>query len=311
MSEREAIASTQARTPGGSEAPPGAADPFAVPHAPLAEVPDDAADTRGRHLRALVGSPLVLIVTAIAAGGALLAAGTQAGFGIGTAAAGIVLLLALLIVWLVASGRAKDDFFNAYAEGRGLTRSNGRTSLPAVTPLLRRGDERYAQEAFSGSLPGDLEGRLAHFTYEEESRDSDGNRTTTYYHFTVVVSELPETAEFIGELALQRRAGFRFMDSAEDVFRKRQRVELESVDADRRYEIFIGERDEMNRARQVFTPTFTVWVAEHCPEGIACELVAGTLVVNVKGHKKTAQELDELCEAAAAIAKRFREEATE
>ena len=96
---------------------------------------------------------------------------------------------------------------------------------------------------------------------------------------------------FLSELALQRRFGFRFMDSAEDAFRSRQRVEVESELADKKFEIFTGKNDEMNWARQVFTPTFIVWLGEEAHEGLAFELSAGALVVNIKGHLKTAHEL--------------------
>ena len=67
----------------------------------------------------------------------------------------------------------------------------------------------------------------------------------------------------------------------------------------------------MNRARQVFSPTFVVWLGEDAHDGIAFELVAGALVVNVRGHKKEAEELDAFCEAAAVIARRLHEEAVE
>jgi hypothetical protein len=241
----------------------------------------------------------------------LLAVGTQAGFGLGAAGAGVVLVIALVIVWLIATNRAAGDFFNAYAAGRGLTRIGERSSLPPVTPLLQKGDRRYTEELFNGRLPGGVVGSLALYTYEETSTDSKGNRQTTYYHFTVAVTQLPETAPFLSELALQRRFGFRFLDSAEDVFRARQRVEVESELADKRFEIFTGKHDDMNRARQVFTPTFIVWLGEEAHEGIAFELSAGALVVNIKGHKKTAHELDAFCEGAAVIARRLLDEAIE
>ena len=304
----------------GSTPPPGAEELAAagVPEgglqaapAPVTEVPDDAKDTRGKHLAALLRNVLVLGLTWTIAIVTLIAVGTQVGFGIGAAGAAVVLLLAFLIVWLIASNRAASDFFNAYAQGRGLTRVSGRSSLPPVTPLLQKGERRYTQELFNGTLPGGLVGSLALYTFEEQSTDSKGNRETTYYHFTVAVTQLPETAPFLSELALQRRFGFRFLDSAEDVFRSRQRVEVESELADKKFEIFTGRGDELNRARQVFTPTFIVWLGEEAHEGLAFELSAGALVVNIKGHKKTAHELDEFCEGAAVIARRLHEEAAE
>ena len=59
------------------------------------------------------------------------------------------------------------------------------------------------------------------------------NKQTTYIHFTIAVTELPDTADYIGEIYCQRRVGFRFMDWMEDVFRKRQRVEQESEAVDK------------------------------------------------------------------------------
>lgn len=312
MSEQTGPDAAAAPAAEASEAPPGA-DVLDVPlpEPPAASVPDDAKDTRGKHFRSLLGSGWVMGITGLLAIGAFVAGASQGYAAAGAGGAGVVLLLALLVVFLIARSRAADDFFTAYAQGRGLQRLSGKSPLPPVTPLLRRGDDRYAQECFSGGLPGGLQGQLAHYTYEDQSTDSNGNRQTTYYHFTVAITQLPETAPFMSEMALQRRSGFRFMDSAEDVFRKRKRVELESVEADRKYEIFIGQNDDMVRARRIFSPTFVVWLADHAPEGTACELHAGAFVLNVKGHKRTAHELDEFCMAASAIARRMHEEATE
>ena len=142
-------------------------------------------------------------------------------------------------------------------------------------------------------------------------RDSDGNKQTSYFHFTVAMTNLPPSAPLIRELFCQRRFGFKFLDSAEDVFRKRQRVEQESAAVDERYEIFISEDDDMTVARQVLSPSFLVWLADHSPEKFAFELVAGALVCNVNGHEKSATELDMLCSAASAVARRVHEEALE
>lgn len=284
---------------------------FVGPEAPP-KLPTSTTETRGRHFKELIGSPVTIALLAVMAiGVGVIAVAAGATGGIAAIAAVVAVLIGVLIVFSMASSRAKGDFYTAYADGRGLSRSNGRTNLPPVTALLRKGDKRYAEESFNGSLAGGLQGQLALYTYEEETRDSDGNKQTTYVHFTVALTNLPETAPLISELAMQRRSGFRFMDGAEDKFRKRQRVELESVDADKHYEIFIGEHDSMNVARQIFSPTFIVWMVDNAPEEAAFELSAGALCVNVKGHKDTADELDQFCVAASAIAKRLHEEAIE
>jgi hypothetical protein len=301
-------------SPESTSQPPPGAEP-AIPELPeppdLPPVPDDADDTRGRHLHRLFRHPLTLIGGGILILAVFLAAGIGVGWGVGAAGAGATLLIVVLTVWLIASSAAREDFFRAYAEGRGLSRIDGKSNLPPVTPLLRKGDRRYAEQRFNGVLPGGLDGSLCLYTYEETSTDSDGNRQTTYVHYTIAITQLPATAPFIQELFCQRRFGFRFMDSMEDVFRKRQRVEHESEAVDKKFEIFTGANDDMSRARQILSPTFLVWLESHSPEAYAFELVAGSLVCNVKGHKKSAAELDILCTASAAVARRMQDEAAE
>lgn len=297
-----------------SEPPPGAA-PTEYGSPPPAEtlppVPDDADDTRGAHFKALIGHPTVLIAAGIVALVAFVAAALAGSPLLGLAAVAAIVLLAVIIVFAVANSRAREDFFRAYAEGRGLERVGTRTDLPPLTPLLQKGDRRYAEQRFNGTLPGGLDGSLCLYTYEEEYTDSEGDRQTTYVRFTLALADLPETAPFMRELFCQRRVGFRFMDSTEDIFRRRQRVEHESEEVDKRFEVFIGEGDDLNRARQVLSPQFLVWLADHSPEAFAFELSAGSLVCNVKGHKTSAAELDLFCEAAAAVAARLHGEATE
>jgi hypothetical protein len=272
---------------------------------------DDADDTQWMHFRNLLTSPVTLIGGGILVVAAVIAGATQGSIGIAGIAAAAVVVVVVLIVWLLANSRAREDFFNAYATMRGLARIDGKSNLPPITPLLRKGDKRYAEQRFNGVLPGGLDGSLCLYTYEDTSTDSDGNRQTTYIHYTIAMTQLPATARMIAELYCQRRVGFRFMDSTEDVFRKRQRVEQESEAVDKRYEIFIGEHDDMNMARQILSPSFLVWLDTHSPEAYAFELCGGSLVCNVKGHKKTAAELDTLCEASAAVARRLSEEADE
>lgn len=297
--------------PGPASSPPPGAEPPTPQVEPTAPVPDDAGDTRGAHFRRLATHPVALVGGGALVLAALLVAGTQVGWGIGAIAALAALALVAFGVLIAATSAARDDFFNAYARGRGLTRTEEHTRLPPLTPLLRRGDSRYTEERFDGALPGGLEGSLCLYTYEEQSTDSNGNRQTTYVHFTIVITEVPGAAALIQELYCQRRVGFRFMDSMEDVFRTRKRVEQESAAVDERFEIFTGANDDLNVARQILSPTFLVWLEANSSQEYAFELVAGSLACNVKGHKKSAAELDQLCLASAAVARRVREEAAE
>jgi hypothetical protein len=276
-----------------------------------ASVPRDTDDTRRAHLAGLGRHPVTLSLGSTLAIAALVGAtlATDAIL-IGVAAAAGALLLVLLIVFFIASSQAKEDFFRSYSESHGLSRV-GEGSLPPGTPLLQRGDKRYAHQIMSGPLPGGAEGAVALYTYEDTDRDSDGNTQTTYVNFTVVICDIPESAPHVSELYCQRRVGFRFLDSAEDVFRTRKRIELESADLDERCEIFAGRDQDPNWLRQLFEPSFVYWLADEAPAGIAFELVAGMLCVNVKGHLDSAAELDQMCEAGSRIAARVREESLE
>ena len=265
-----------------SEPPPGAEElsEAGVPEgglvedAPAEELPPvSATATRGKRFGSLFKNVWVLGLTWVLAITALIAGATAGGsIAIGGGGAVVVLLLALLIVFADRLQPGGQRLLHRLCE-EPRAHPYRRQGKPASRhPLLRRGDRRYTDEIFNGLLPGGLSGSLAHYTFEETSTDSSGNRDTTYYHFTVAVSQLPETAPFLSELALQRRAGFRFLDGAEDMFRTRQRVEAESELADKKFEIFTGKNDDMVKARRVFSPTFIVWLGEEAHEGVAFEL---------------------------------------
>ena len=265
---------------------------------------------RGKYLRETLASPIALIALVIFAGAAAVAGGIAAGGTVAAIAAAGAALFWFLTVLGVAINRANNAFYAAYAKERGLQwQRNG--SIPAATPLLRRGDTRRANEMFMGSLPGGLNGELALYTYEERSAGSAGGQAKELHHFTVVVSELPGIGQKLPGLFVQRRSGFRFLDGAEDVFRSTERVELESEVLDRKCEIFAAKGCDANWLRQLFSPTFVDFLAEGSPEGFAFEVENGTLCVNVNRHRGKAAELDQLCEASATVAKRIVDEVNE
>jgi hypothetical protein len=296
-----------------SSVPPPGVEPAAderLAEAPATPVPQDTDDTRSQHFRRLLGHPVTLSIGATVAIGALVAGTLAAGFAIGAAAAVGAVLLTVLIVFSLANAKAKHDFYSAYAQGRGLSRTDEGGLAPA-TPLLRRGDRRYAHHIMRGGLPSGVDGTLALYTYEDIDRDSEGDEQKTYFHYTVVLVDVPESARHVGELYAQRRVGFRFLDSAEDVFRTRERITLESEALDQRAEIFAGRGEDQNWLRQLFSPTFVHWLGDEAPDGTAFELVAGLLCVNARGHLDNAADLDRMCEAAAVITERIREESLE
>jgi hypothetical protein len=289
---------------------PGA---VAAPPAELAAQtpPDDADDLRGYHFKRLMSKAVTWVAIAIA----VLAAGVAGALFVGPAVGGIAalaaFLLAVLVVFAIADSRAEDAFFAAYAQQRGLE-LGGREPLPPTTPLLRKGDDRYAERTLSGPFGEGIEGILALYTYEEESTDSEGNRQTNYYRYTVGLVPVPECTAFVPELYCQRKFGLRALEGLEDAFRtKKERVKLESEALDERYEIFAGKDQDANWLRQLFSPTFIVWLSDGAPKKFAFELVDGTLCCYVSGHKKKAEDLDTVSSAAARVARRLQEESRE
>jgi hypothetical protein len=281
-------------------------------HAAAADLPDDANDLRGFHFKRLMRKPLIWILIAASVIAAGVAGAAIVGPAIGGAAAVGVFVIAVVIVFAIADSKAADDFFEVYAQTRGLTLIHGRGRLPAATPLLRKGDDRYTKRSMTGALGDGLEGTLALYTYEEETRDSEGNKETNYYNYTLGLVEVPECVAHVPELYCQRKFGLRSLEKFEDVFRtKKERVRLESEVLDKKYEIFSSKEQDAVWLRRLFAPTFIVWLSEAAPDKFAFELVDGTLCCYVNGHKEDAAELDGICTATAAVAKRLRDESSE
>lgn len=261
-----------------SEAPPTPLAPAGAP------APQDDDDLRAYFFRALLRSRTTQVVGGVLVLAAGVGGAVAAGVAVGAGAAALAVVIVLVVCFFIASSRAESAFYSAYATSRGLAYHGSKGGLPGTCELLRKGDRRYTERTFTGALPGGPNGLLAHYTYEVDSTDSEGNRDTSYYHFTVVYCELPQLAPFVEELVCHRRSGLRVLDSAEDKFRKRRRVELESEAFDRRYESFSGPGDDPNRVRQIYEPTFIVWLTENAPKDFEWDLVGGVLVCSVKGQ---------------------------
>jgi hypothetical protein len=297
--------------PPASQPPPGAPPP-SPPPAPSAEAPpptsqvDDADDLRSFHLRRLLGLTVTRVLLAIfsiaaAVGGFLLigAAGALIGFGAS-------LLVGLLVVFFIADSASEEAFFTIYAQQRGMQRTGG--SLPRATPLLRKGDERETNELIAGPIGDGIDGALALYTYTDVYHDKDG-RHETDYPFTVALVDVSECK--VHGLFCNRKSGFSFLEGVEDAFRRNERVRLESAEMADEYEVFMDKDEDPNWIRQLFSPTFIVWLTESAPGKFAFELEDGTLCCSVKGHKKDAAQLDGMRDAAAAVATRVREEVAE
>ncbi len=265
---------------------------------------------RGSAFRSLLGEWWIwLLVLGLAIAAAAAAAIFWMPLG-GAIAGGGVIILGLLCVFAYADHMAEEAFFDAYAESRGLTRSE--TQIGGLTPLLQKGDSRQVNEMFSGRLNDEFDGSLVMYTYTVESRDSDGDKTETDYPFTLAIFNLPQTVAHLPELLVQRKSGFKAFEGLEDKFRgNHERVTLESEAMRDRYEIFMRKDQDPIWVRRFFSPSFIVWLSESPPEKFAFELVAGTLVCYIPKHRDTAEGLDEMTKDGCAVARRLTDEAAE
>ena len=200
----------------------------------------------------------------------------------------------MIAVFALADSRAEDAFFVHYAKENGFA-LGGQSFLPEATPLLRKGDSRYAERTLTGDLAPGVNGILALYTYEEETTDSEGNRETDYYRYTVGLVQIPECAELIPELYVQRKFGLKALEKLEDAFRgDKERVKFESAELDKRFEIFVDEKQDQNWLRQLFSPSFIVWLLQKTPDKFAFELANGTLCCYANNHKEKAADLDRM-----------------
>jgi len=221
----------------------------------------------------------------------------------------LALAVATGIAFAVAGRRAGRDFFGSYARSRGL-HLGGKATLPAATPLLRRGENRYAVISWSGEIATSVSGSLVLFTWESRVNTAK-HKSTTYFNYTVGLVEIPECAGFVPELYCQRKFGPRALDGLEDAVIAKPRAEFEMEALTDRYEVFVGPDQDPIWLRRLFSPSFIVWLAESAPEWFRFELVDGYLCCYVKGHRESAAELDALAEATATVARRLREESEE
>lgn len=223
----------------------------------------------------------------------------------------VALLVGLGVVLWIADRNAAREFWEVYARVRGYELS-GRTHLPEATPLLREGMKSYATRTLDGQIAPGIFGTLALYTYEEEVVGLNGQVETSYNDFTLAIAEVPECAPYMRELYAQARRGQQPLAQIGDGFhRGKRQVRLESEALDKRFEILVGDGQDEIWTRRLFAPAFVVWLAESRPKRLSFELVDGTLVAYLPGHKEDAEDLDELAAAAGTVARRLLEESAQ
>jgi hypothetical protein len=131
----------------------------------------------------------------------------------GVVALFVGLLIAMAIAWQAAGKRASSGMIRDWAAANGWAYWGrdmpaaptpepfesryddsmlATESFPEATPLLRKGNRRYVTDVLAGTVDG-LPVRIANHTYETDSYDGHGNRTTTYTnHVVALVPQAPK-----------------------------------------------------------------------------------------------------------------------
>jgi hypothetical protein len=222
---------------------------------------------------------------------------------------GLFLLFTLAgvgIAYAIAGSRAKAAFYDAYAQARGLVRTDGEP-VDGLTPLLRKNARQRSElnRTFTGPLADGFEGTLALYNHVDVSKDLDDEEVEKDYQFTLVLVDLPDTGTWIPWLAVLCRRRSRFFAPS-----RAETVTLESLAILDRYRIHTkGEQDQVS-VRELFSPSFIVWLTE-APRDLAFELDEGKLCAFFPGHRRDAAGLDEVVAAACHVAGRLRDEAGE
>lgn len=277
-------------------------------------VPATTETARGDHFRHLVRSRAGFWSLTLAASAAFVAgaAAREPALAFGVPVAAVAAVLVILLV--VADRRAEEEFFKLFAAGRGWTYSREWT-LMGFTPLLAAGDRRKCRHWMQGPIGGGAEGdcSMGWYTFEVRRDNGDKPDTWTPYHFTLCVLDMEiAMSRFPGVFLRRRRGVFERLNTGSNWLagRKCEKLELESTLFHERYELTVDRGVDENAVRQLFSPKFTLWLAEHpiCPN---FEYRGGTLVVYLFGHEEEAGKLEWLLHAAREVAQRLRREALE
>ncbi len=128
---------------------------------------------------------------------------------------------------------------------------------------------------------------------------------------TVVVTSVPETTAFIRALVCRDRSRLGGADLAQLPGERWQRSEFESVEFNRRYQLFTLVGQDTQFMYELFSPALISWLCSEVPAGFGFELNGGNLSVAQPGHLEDPEELERLCSLAASLAQRIRTEAME
>jgi len=140
-----------------------------------------------------------------------------------------------------------------------------------------------------------------------------GNKQRRWVPYTVALTRAPRAQQFIPTLACRPRSGLRVFEGIEDTLLHRGlvRIELESTAFDERFELFVSEQHDTNWVRQLFAPSFIVWLTHEPPAGFSFEYGGGTICASLEDHRDAPEELAELVAGLEGVTRAVREQIVE
>jgi hypothetical protein len=194
---------------------------------------------------------------------------------------------------------------SSFAEASGLGYA-ATAKMPAQGSTLTR-DSAKVEGAATGTLPGGIEGTLAHFSYTYTVTDADDHTYTETRRLTLVVTSIPVSIGFVPYLGFSRGASH-FVGTAGGT--QMRRVDLGDVEGLKHASAFIFAGTNETWQAQLFSPAFLDWLARS-QEDFGFELANGVLVAGRSNYLNAETDLRGLCEDAAHVAETIREEAQE
>ncbi len=180
----------------------------------------------------------------------------------GGTAAGI--LIVVVVTEVLARRRATERFFRIWASSHGWIYEPS-PPMYSDTPLLRAGDQQYADRGFTGNVLG-RHGCVYQHTRRDESESTDnrGFSSTSYHdrHYVVARLELPLPG--FRRLLLHPRgfAEIHLFDAVESKLTSNEVVELESAEYNDTYKLQVADGTDELRLRELFTPQAIVSLLE-------------------------------------------------
>lgn len=194
---------------------------------------------------------------------------------------------------------------SSFAKASGLGYSQ-RAHLPDHGITLER-DNAKVEGAATGTLPGGIEGTLAHFTYTYTVTDSDDHSHTETRRLTLVVTGVPVSIGFVPYLGFSRGAS-QFVGTAGGT--QMRRVDFGGADGLKHASCFIFAGTNESWQAQLFSPAFLDWLARS-EDDFGFELADGVLVAGRGDYLNAEADLRALCEDTAHVAETIRGEAQE